>query len=117
MSVLDRHWLVPGKRSEDMSIMNKLKTFFTMDEEDMYADEEMDTGTPGNGAGQNSQRHNRENVVNLTSIQQPASKVVLYEPRNYNEAQEIADNVVNNVRQSLICSALISSRRNGLSIF
>ncbi|MFD2760527.1 cell division protein SepF [Lentibacillus juripiscarius] len=78
-----------------MSIMNKLKTFFTMDEEDMYADEEMDTGTPGNGAGQNSQRHNRENVVNLTSIQQPASKVVLYEPRNYNEAQEIADNVVN----------------------
>ncbi|RYG74092.1 cell division protein SepF [Lentibacillus lipolyticus] len=78
-----------------MSFMNKLKTFFTMDDEEIYADEKTDKAMYGDGTGQNGQRHNRENVVSLTSIQQPASKVVLYEPRSYNEAQEIADNVVN----------------------
>src|SRR5699024_7883211 len=31
----------------------------------------------------------------LTSMKQPTSKVVLCEPRTYNEAQEIADNIVN----------------------
>lgn len=36
-----------------------------------------------------------QNVVNLTSMQNPTSKVVLCEPRTYNEAQEIADNIVN----------------------
>ncbi len=35
------------------------------------------------------------NVVSLTSMQGPTSKVVLCEPRNYSEAQELADNVVN----------------------
>src|SRR5699024_1581895 len=38
---------------------------------------------------------NENNVVNLTSMKQPTSKVVLCEPRTYNEAQEIADNIVN----------------------
>lgn len=36
-----------------------------------------------------------KNVVNLSSIQNTNSKVVLAEPRNYNEAQDIADNIVN----------------------
>lgn len=36
-----------------------------------------------------------QNVVNLQSVQQPAQRVVLCEPRSYNEAQEIADNIVN----------------------
>lgn len=35
-----------------------------------------------------------QNVVSLAAIQQPNSKVVLCEPRTYNEAQEIADNIV-----------------------
>ncbi len=42
-----------------------------------------------------NQNQSRQNVVNLTSMQHPTSKVVLCEPRNYDEAQEIADNVVN----------------------
>lgn len=37
----------------------------------------------------------KKNVVSLTSMQQATTKVVLAEPRSYNEAQEIADNIVN----------------------
>lgn len=36
-----------------------------------------------------------QNVVSLQSVQQPAQKVVLCEPRSYNEVQEIADNIIN----------------------
>lgn len=81
-----------------MSIKNKLKTFFTMDDEYEYVEEpeEMEETEyqhyPPFKKGKNQ---NAGNVVNLTSMQQPASKVVLCEPRTYNEAQEIADNIVN----------------------
>lgn len=37
----------------------------------------------------------RDNVISLTSIEKSESKVVLCEPRNYDEVQEIADNIVN----------------------
>src|SRR5690625_7576261 len=36
-----------------------------------------------------------KNVVSLSAIQQPSSKVVLCEPQSYEEAQEIADNLLN----------------------
>ncbi|WP_456085606.1 cell division protein SepF [Lentibacillus cibarius] len=60
----------------------------------MYVDQGADNDMPDARSGF-EQKRSGENVVNLTSIQQQSSKVVLYEPRNYNEAQEIADNVVN----------------------
>ncbi|GAB4072388.1 cell division protein SepF [Barrientosiimonas marina] len=74
-----------------MSIKNKIKTFFTMEDDYEYVDEEesMDMNDP------QQQQTKKSNVVNLTAMEGPASKVVLCEPRNYNEAQEIADNVVN----------------------
>lgn len=75
-----------------MSLKNKIKTFFTMDEEYDYAYEEQDEqNMPEGSKGQ----HRNQNVVNLKSIEQPSSKVILCEPRSYNEAQEIADNIVN----------------------
>lgn len=46
-------------------------------------------------SAEQNQSQKNQNVVNLTSMQQPSSKVVLCEPRTYNEAQEIADNIVN----------------------
>lgn len=61
-----------------------------MDDEYEYMEEPEEV--PVNEQG-NSQK--KQNVVNLTSMQNPTSKVVLCEPRNYDEAQEIADNVVN----------------------
>ncbi|WP_174613173.1 cell division protein SepF [Virgibacillus ihumii] len=73
-----------------MSIKNKLKTFFTMDDEYEYVDESEEISVNEQAGNQKKQ-----NVVNLTSMQHPTSKVVLCEPRNYSEAQEIADNVVN----------------------
>lgn len=74
-----------------MSIKNKLKNYFTMDDEYEYVDEE----SPTEQNVDQSSKQNNKNVVNLTSLQQPTSKVVLCEPRTYNEAQEIADNIVN----------------------
>ncbi|MGY0692310.1 cell division protein SepF [Virgibacillus sp. FSP13] len=75
-----------------MSIKNKIKTFFTMDDEYEYIEEEQEEiELPETTSTQ--QRKN--NVVNLKSMQQPSSKVVLCEPRSYNEVQEIADNIVN----------------------
>ncbi|MGP4106904.1 cell division protein SepF [Virgibacillus sp. L01] len=74
-----------------MSMMNKIKTFFTMDDEYEYY-EEQEEDVPDTTS---NQKRKNQNVVNLATMQQPSSKVVLSEPRNYNEAQEIADNVVN----------------------
>lgn len=74
-----------------MSIKNKIKTFFTMDDEYEYVGEQELSQTETSTGN----KRKSENVVSLTSMQQPTSKVVLYEPRNYDEAQEIADNVVN----------------------
>lgn len=74
-----------------MSIKNKLKTFFTVDDEYEYLEEEeeMDASEAADDpAGKN------RNVVSLKSVQS-TSKVVLCEPRMYSEAQEIADNIVN----------------------
>ncbi|MBP1968183.1 cell division inhibitor SepF [Virgibacillus natechei] len=73
-----------------MSIKNKIKNYFTMEDEFEY-DYAEEASEPEN----NTKQQTKHNVVNLTSMQHSASKVVLLEPRNYNEAQEIADNIVN----------------------
>lgn len=72
-----------------MSIKSKLKNFFTVDEEYEYI-EEYDPSTNVTRTEQE-----KSNIVNLSKIQQPTSKVVLCEPRTYSETQEIADHVVN----------------------
>lgn len=72
-----------------MSIKNKLKSFFSLEDEYEYIEEEVQEGkTQPLSATKSS------NVVSLTSMQQ-SSKVVLCEPRMYNEAQEIADHLKN----------------------
>ncbi|MFC3040255.1 cell division protein SepF [Virgibacillus xinjiangensis] len=74
-----------------MSIKEKLKNYFTVDDE--YEYEYVEDATEQENEPMVKQKG--QNVVNLTSMQQPSSKVVLCEPRTYNEAQEIADNIVN----------------------
>lgn len=74
-----------------MSIKNKLKNYFTIEDEYEYEyvdADELETE-------QKLSRDKNKNVVNLTSVNNPTSKVVLCEPRTYSEAQEIADNIVN----------------------
>lgn len=61
-----------------------------MDDEYEYVEEQEDSS-----AYSSDQKQSKQNVVNLKSLQQSSSKVVLSEPRTYGEAQEIADNIVN----------------------
>jgi cell division inhibitor SepF len=71
-----------------VSIKNKIKTFFAMDDEYEYIEDEV--------AEQPSQLHQpNNNVINLKSVKTNSSKVVLCEPRTFEEAQQIADNIVN----------------------
>ncbi|WP_340002002.1 cell division protein SepF [Oceanobacillus sp. FSL K6-0127] len=74
-----------------MSIKNKIKNYFTMDDEYEYEYQQEEI-TP---ESKESMKQQTQKVVSLTSMQQSTSKVVLCEPRTYNEAQEIADNIVN----------------------
>lgn len=73
-----------------MGFKNSFKSLFTVDDEYEYIEEEVDYD---NNSG--NQKNDAKNVVSLKSMKQPTSKVVLCEPRTYNEAQEIADNIVN----------------------
>jgi len=75
-----------------MGFKNKLKSLFSVDDEYEYeyVEEEIDATQASK-----LRKNDAQNVVSLTSMKQPTSKVVLCEPRTYNEAQEIADNIVN----------------------
>ncbi|MGG1574484.1 cell division protein SepF [Fictibacillus sp. NRS-1165] len=81
-----------------MSIKNKFKRFFDL-EEDEYVYEEV-VEENGEETGENNEyppahaKKNKQNVVSLQSIHQQ-SKVVLVEPRVYAEAQDIADQLKN----------------------
>jgi cell division inhibitor SepF len=80
-----------------MSFKNKLKNYFTVDDEYEY---EYIEEEPDMSAKLPKEKENPQKVVNLTSIEQRTSKVVLYEPRTYNEVQEIADHIIN--RRSVV---------------
>ncbi|WP_079508361.1 cell division protein SepF [Mesobacillus jeotgali] len=77
-----------------MSLKSKIKTFFFLEDEYDYNDEEMleEETEPFKPSKQPVQQ--KQNVVSLQSVQK-ASKVILMEPRMYAEAQEIADHLKN----------------------
>jgi cell division inhibitor SepF len=77
-----------------MSLKSKIKTFFFLEDEYDYNDEEMleEEVEPMKPNRQPAQQ--KQNVVSLQSVQK-ASKVILMEPRMYAEAQEIADHLKN----------------------
>ncbi|TDL79951.1 cell division protein SepF [Peribacillus frigoritolerans] len=79
-----------------MSIKNKFKSFFALDEEeyeyveqDRYQEDNYEDEQPFAAKPQAKQ-----NVVSLQSVQK-SSKVVLCEPRVYAEAQDVADQLKN----------------------
>lgn len=79
-----------------MSIKNKFKTLFSVEDDYEYVDEEEEnTEEPAT----RSEKRTGQNVVSLKSVQASA-KVVLAEPRSYDETQEIADHIVN--RRSVV---------------
>ncbi|MGM0919797.1 MULTISPECIES: cell division protein SepF [Metabacillus] len=79
-----------------MSIKNKFKSFFALDDEeyeyveqDRYQEDDYEDEQPFAAKPQTKQ-----NVVSLQSVQK-SSKVVLCEPRVYAEAQDVADQLKN----------------------
>src|SRR5699024_11830233 len=78
-----------------MSFKDKFKNFFNTDDEYEYeyVEEVEEQSEQPTKFEQKQSRQN--NVVNLSTIQQSTSKVVLYEPKSYSEVQEIADNILN----------------------
>ena len=74
-----------------MSLKEKFKSFLNTDDEYEYVEEiefnESESAHHEKKAG--------KNVVSLSAIQQPTSKVILCEPTSYSEVQEIADNLLN----------------------
>src|SRR5690625_3986771 len=75
-----------------MSFKDKLKLLFSVDDEYEYEYTEEETNDRESST---NQQQDNKNVVNLTRLKQHTSKVVLCDPRTYNEAQEIADHIVN----------------------
>ncbi|MEC0437400.1 cell division protein SepF [Bacillus subtilis] len=84
-----------------MSMKNKLKNFFSMEDEE-YEYEYIETERESHEEHEQKEKpaytgnkpSGTQNVVSLQSVQK-SSKVVLSEPRVYAEAQEIADHLKN----------------------
>ncbi|SDH91421.1 cell division protein SepF [Alteribacillus bidgolensis] len=79
-----------------MNFKSKFKRFFELEDEVVEEEEEM---TEGMQAYEERKEGKGKNVVSLQSVQQSA-KVMLMEPRQYDEAQDIADHLKN--RKSVI---------------
>lgn len=79
-----------------MSFKSKFKRFFELEDEVVEEEAEMSEGMQ---AYEERKEGKGKNVVSLQSVQQSA-KVMLMEPRQYDEAQDIADHLKN--RKSVI---------------
>ncbi|MED3552267.1 cell division protein SepF [Cytobacillus praedii] len=78
-----------------MSIKNKFKTFFFLDDEYDYKEEEIvEEELESVKQTPKAQPAQKNNIVSLQSVQK-SSKMVLVEPRVYAEAQDIADHLKN----------------------
>ncbi|MBM7659441.1 cell division inhibitor SepF [Bacillus mesophilus] len=84
-----------------MSVKSKFKSFFALDEE--YDYNEYESSNEEDMVGSRSAKHQpapKQNVVSLQSVPKSTSKLILFEPRTYSEAQEIADHLKN--RKSVV---------------
>lgn len=81
-----------------MTMKSKLKSFFALDDEydyneheEIYEEEEIIPPS----RSKKHQVSTKQNVVSLQSVPKSVSKMSLFEPRTYSEAQEIADHLKN----------------------
>lgn len=78
-----------------MGFKSKIKTFFFLDDEyDYNEEEELYEEEKEPARSQKYPVQQKQNVVSLQSVQK-SSKVVIIEPRAYAEAQDIADQLKN----------------------
>ncbi|WP_078380969.1 cell division protein SepF [Sutcliffiella halmapala] len=79
-----------------MTIKSKFKSFFALEDEYEYKEQEEyeEEETIEEPRRTRSASSSKQNVVSLQSVQKSSSsKVVLFEPRSYSEAQDIADHL------------------------
>ncbi|PXW92601.1 cell division inhibitor SepF [Streptohalobacillus salinus] len=87
-----------------MSMKNKFKDLFSVEDEEYY-EEVYETEEDASPKERRSEKYDRKdkkehaNVVSLQAVKAQA-KVVLCEPKQYEETQEIADHIVN--RRSVV---------------
>lgn len=91
-------WFHPGRegRGSVMGVMNRFMNFLGLQEEEEIIEREKiaDAEEHELDAPVFDQRKTSSKGANIVSIHsQKAAKVVLYEPRSYDEAQEIADHL------------------------
>jgi cell division inhibitor SepF len=77
-----------------VSLKSKIKTFFFLDDEYDYEEEEYSEEETQPVKQHKQHSTQKQNIVSLQSVQK-SSKVVLVEPRVYAEAQDIADQLKN----------------------
>ncbi|MBA2174251.1 cell division protein SepF [Halobacillus locisalis] len=77
-----------------MSMKNKFRSFFTLDDEYEYVEEAVEQDVEEEQEPKTKSNRKQDNVVSLKSAKS-SSKMVLSEPSSYNEAQDIADQLVN----------------------
>lgn len=87
-----------------MSIKNKLKSLFSVEEEYEYANEPVAPAV---------QEEKKDNVVRLESFQS-SSKVILLEPADYDSSQEIADHLKN--RRAVVINLQRTSMQDRMRI-
>lgn len=75
-----------------MGLKNKFKTFFAMDDEQEYEEEELPVREEETEPLKQPKTSKGQNVISLQSVQK-STKMVLCEPRVYAEAQEITDHL------------------------
>src|SRR5699024_1988745 len=103
-----------------MSFKEKLKNFFNTEDEYEYIEEYEEETTPVKQEQKMAtpkQRTTDSNVVNLSAIHQANSKVMLCEPKTYNEVQEIADHLLNKRSVVINLQGETKDRRSELSTF
>ncbi|UOE92914.1 cell division protein SepF [Alkalihalobacillus sp. LMS39] len=78
-----------------MGMKSKFKRFFELEDDVTEIEEYIDEAAAVQEESTEGRRRSKgQNVVSLQSIQQTA-KVILHEPRTYDEAQDIADHLKN----------------------
>jgi cell division inhibitor SepF len=86
-----------------MTMKTKLKSFFALDDDEYDYNEHEDVMEEEELSATRSRKHQqggKQNVVNLQSVPKSVSKMSLFEPKTYSEAQEIADHLKN--RRSVV---------------
>lgn len=82
-----------------MSIKNKFRTLFSVEDEEYYEEYQPYQAEEQLTRSEKHEKQDKKNVVSLKSVQSQI-KVVLSEPRSYDETQDIADHIVN--RRSVV---------------